>query len=67
MKYVVIERASKRFVEAFVFDETGVHITFTSEPDKAARVSLKEVADHIAKCVPGGQVRSRPEAKKAKK
>ncbi len=56
-KYVIRDMISnERYMESFAFTANGIHIEFTSDPAKAAKVSIREFAEHIAKCSPSGKV-----------
>lgn len=56
-KYCVQERVSNRYVETFIFNDTGVGIEFTRDMKKAAKVSMKALAEAVAQFVPSGRVR----------
>lgn len=57
MYYVIREKASNQYVKHLSFGDGGIRMTFTSDLGMAARISMREVAHHIAACVPSGSVK----------
>lgn len=45
------------YVKSFQFSSDGVYITFTTNIDEAAKVSVKAVAEYLAKCSGGKAIK----------
>lgn len=56
-KFCIYSKSFNNYVLNLTFNDCGVLVGFTTDASKAARVSKREAANGLAKCVPGGVVR----------